>query len=141
MENILVSACLLGARCRYDGQEKKNKDIQQLIHKYNLIPFCPEIYGGLQTPREPAEQSNGRVLNKAGVDVTEQYERGAKEALRIAKLFDCKYAILKKNSPSCGSGQIYDGTFSGTLVPGDGVTAKLFKDNGIIVMDETAIKI
>ena len=137
MENVLISACLLGMSCRYDGQEKTYKNIDELSKKYHLIPVCPEIYGGLPTPREPAEQKEGHVINKRNQDVTENYLRGAKETLKMAKLLHCKYAILKMNSPSCGSGKIYDGTFSGKLIDGDGITAKLLKENGIIVMNET----
>ena len=134
---ILVSACLMGLPCRYDGKSKPCGQVIALAEKHELIPFCPEIYGGLPTPRVPAERVGERVINRAGVDVTENYMSGARQALELAKMFGCKTAILKEKSPSCGSGLIYDGTFSSTLVPGDGVTAELLKANGIAVYGET----
>ena len=134
---ILVSACLMGLPCRYDGKSKPCGQVIALAEKHELIPFCPEIYGGLPTPRVPAERVGERVINRAGVDVTENYMSGARQALELAKMFGCKTAILKEKSPSCGAGFIYDGTFSGTLVPGDGVTAEVLKENGIEVYGET----
>lgn len=138
--NILVSACLLGVACRYDGKSKPNKDVIALMDKYNLIPFCPEVTGGLPTPRHPSEIVGDRVLNNIGVDVTAQYKKGAEEALRIAKMYNCKYAILKEKSPSCGKGKIHNGKFDDGYVSGDGITAKLFKENGIEVLGESEIK-
>ena len=136
--NILVSACLLGVPCRYDGRsvpcEAVVKAAQRGVH---LIPFCSEIYGGLPTPRTPAERVGESVVNRDGVDVTAQYRRGAEEALRLCRMFHCAHAILKEKSPSCGSGRVYDGTFTGTLTDGDGVTAALLKANGIEVIGET----
>jgi len=134
---ILVSACLLGLPCRYDGKSKPCDRVIALAERHELVPFCPEIYGGLPTPRVPAERAGDRVINRAGVDVTENYRSGARQALELAKMLDCKAAILKEKSPSCGSGLIYDGTFSGVLVPGDGVTVELLKENGIAVYGET----
>ena len=96
--NILVSACLLGCACRYDGASKPCENVLSLAKKHTLIPFCPEVYGGLPTPRPPSEIRNGRVINSEGKDVTNEYEKGAKEALRIAKLFGCKAAVLKASS-------------------------------------------
>ena len=110
--NILISGCLLGLKCRYDAKEKKLPEIEKLIEIYNLIPVCPEQLGGLPTPRIPAERVNNKVVNQAGVDVTKEYQLGAEEALKIAKLYNCEKAILKEKSPSCGCGKIYDGTFS-----------------------------
>ena len=136
MSKILVSACLLGICCRYKGDGKKNDAILALAKKHTLIPVCPEQLGGLATPRDPSEQQNGRVISKTGLDVTEQYEKGAEAALLIAQLNDVKLAILKSRSPSCGNGLIYDGSFSGRLVPGDGVCASLLKKNGIKVFSE-----
>ena len=133
---LLISACLLGCPCRFDGKSKTHPAEEQLMRCHTLIPFCPEIYGGLPTPRPPAECRNGRVFNKNGEDVTEFYARGAAEALRLAERFGCTAAVLKARSPSCGRGAIYDGTFTGTLVPGDGVTAALLKENGIPVYTE-----
>ena len=104
-----------------------------------LIPVCPEQLGGLPTPRIPCERQGQRVVSKTGTDTTQQYQRGAQEALRLAKLFGCKAALMKERSPSCGCGQIYDGSFSKTLVGGDGVTAELLKQHGIAVFGESRI--
>ncbi|WP_099469958.1 DUF523 domain-containing protein [Konateibacter massiliensis] len=139
--NILVSACLLGVECRYDGTGKLVKEIECLKEKHNLIPVCPEIYGGLSTPREPAEKCGNAVLTRTGKDVTYHYEKGAEEVLKLAKMFDCSVAILKKRSPSCGSGEVYDGTFAGRLVKGDGILTKRLKENKIQVFGEGDIEI
>lgn len=136
---ILVSACLLGCPCRYDGKSKPNDAVLALMPQHTLIPICPEQMGGLATPRMPAERKAGGVLTENGTDVTVQYGRGAAEALRLAKLYGCTHAILKERSPSCGSGQIYDGSFSRALIPGDGVTAQLLKANGIVVLGESEV--
>lgn len=141
MDNILISSCLLGIPCRYDGKEGERADITELKEKYNLIPICPEIYGGLPTPRVPSERVGNRVLMRDGSDVTENYKRGAMTALKLCKEFNCKIAVLKERSPSCGSGEIYDGTFSKKITNGDGVTAEILKKNGISVIGETKIKI
>ena len=133
---ILVSACLLGTPCRYDGSGKADARLLKLGAKRQLIPVCPELLGGLPTPRPPAERVGARIFDKSGADVTSAYLRGAQETLRLARLLGCKTAILKARSPSCGAGQIYDGTFSGTLVPGHGVTAALLAQNGITVFTE-----
>ena len=101
-----------------------------------MIPICPEQLGGLSTPREPSEQRGNKVITKSGKDVTENFVKGAKEVLKLARLFGIKEAILKQRSPSCGYGQIYDGTFSGTVIKGDGVTTALLKINGIKVISE-----
>jgi uncharacterized protein YbbK (DUF523 family) len=138
--NILVSACLLGVRCRYDGTAKHDARIERLMEKHHVIPVCPEIYGGLSTPREPSERTGDKVMGKNGQDVTEAFQKGAEEALALAKLFHCRYAILKERSPSCGHGRIYDGTFSGTLVDGSGVTAELLEKNGVTVLGESQIE-
>lgn len=140
MENIIVSACLLGVSCRYDGNSKPNEKIINLKEKYNLIPICPEIMGGLPTPRMPAEIKDGRVKTENGIDVTEEYKKGADEAIKLAKLFGCKKAILKENSPSCGCGKIYNGEFTRTLKDGNGITAELFIKNGIDVFGENSDK-
>lgn len=138
--NILISACLLGAGCRYDGMQKEDRDALRLAEKYRLIPFCPEQAGGLATPRSPAEIRDGRVITREGNDVTAAYRRGAEEALRLARLFHCETAVLKERSPSCGSGEIHDGTFSGGLTAGDGVTAALLRAEGIRVLGESEIR-
>ena len=137
---ILVSACLLGASCRYDGKSRPKEEILRLLEKHELIPICGEIYGGLPTPRVPAERVGERVLTRDGRDVTMEYRRGAEEVLRLGKLDGCKLAILKEKSPSCGSGVIYDGTFSGTLAEGWGITAELLQENGIEVIGETQVE-
>ncbi len=139
MDNVLISACLLGVACRYDGQSKPY-DLGNLKENFNLIPFCPEIYGGLPTPRPPGEIQGDRVMNVKGEDVTNQYLKGAEEALRLAKLFNVKFALLKEKSPSCGKERIYDGTFSKTLTNGDGVTAGLLKRAGLQVFGESELE-
>lgn len=136
---ILVSACLLGCPCRYDGKSKPNDTVLALMEQHTLIPICPEQMGGLATPRVPAERRGDGVFTETGGDVTAQYRCGAEEALRLAKLYGCTHAILKERSPSCGSGQIYDGSFSRTLTDGDGVTAALLKENGITVLGENEV--
>lgn len=137
--NILVSACLLGVHCRYDGNGGLQEEIKELSKKHNLIPVCPEIYGGLATPRNPAERIGERIITKLGEDVTIQYIKGAEEVLALCKLYDCHYAILKERSPSCGFGKIYDGTFSGRLIEGNGVTAQLLAEHGVTVFGESRI--
>ena len=140
-EKILISACLLGFDCKYDGGNNRMADaeIAALRERFELIPVCPECCGGLPTPRTPSERLGDKVVSKTGADVTEQFEKGALAALRLAQSFSVKKAVLKANSPSCGSGTIYDGSFTGTLVPGDGVTAELLKKHGIKVTNENAL--
>ena len=132
----ICSACLLGVKCRYDGKSKPDDRVVKLAKKEILIPICPEQLGGLSTPREPAEQKEKKVITKLGKDVTENFKKGAEEVLKLAELFDVKVAILKQKSPSCGCGQIYDGSFSGTIIKGDGVTTSLLKNKGIKVITE-----
>lgn len=136
MENILISTCLLGVCCRYDGESKPIMQTVALMERYHLIPVCPEQLGGLPTPREPSERQGDAVLTKSGADVTAQYRRGAEQALHLARLYGCRAAVLKERSPSCGSGEIYDGTFTGSLTAGDGVTAELLKAHSIAVFGE-----
>lgn len=137
--NILVSACLLGIACRYDGKSKPNDKVIGLKEKYNLIPVCPESLGGLPSPRKPSEISGDNVISEDGSDVTVQYNKGAAETLKIAKLFDCKIAVMKEKSPSCGNGKIHNGKFDGGLIDGDGITVRLLKENGIRVLGESEI--
>ncbi len=132
----LCSACLLGINCRYDGKNKANKKIIALSKKENLIPICPEQLGGLNTPRTLSEIKKDKVFSKEGKDVTLNFNHGAKEALKIAKMLNITEAILKNRSPSCGCGEIYDGTFSGKIVKGDGITTRLLKKNGIKIISE-----
>ncbi len=133
---ILVSACLLGMNCKYNGGNNEKKEVLSLLEEHELIPVCPEILGGLPTPRVPAENKGKQVVTKDGRDVTFQFQKGALETLKIAQLYQCHCAILKEKSPSCGSGEIYDGTFQGILMQGDGVTARLLKEHGIYVVGE-----
>lgn len=135
----IVSACLTGVRCRYDGKVKPCRKVVALVRQGKAIPVCPEQLGGLSTPRPPAEQKERKVFTKEGKDVTKAFKSGAKEGLKIAKLVGCKVAILKSKSPSCGSGKVYDGTFSGTLIDGDGVFVALLKKNGIKVLTEEGL--
>lgn len=137
---LLVSACLLGVRCRYDGASKAHPLAGALAQAHELVPVCPEQLGGLPTPRPPAERRGDRVVTGAGADVTEQYRRGAAEALRLCRVLGCEAAVLKERSPSCGRGEIYDGTFSGTLAAGDGVTAALLRAGGVPVYGESQIE-
>ena len=135
--NILISACLLGVNCKYNGSNNNVPGIIDQMKNVTLIPVCPEQLGGLTTPRPPAElDGEGRIINNEGIDVTKQFEFGAEETLKIAKMYNCKYAILKERSPSCGSNQIYDGSFQGKVKQGEGLTASLLKQNGIKVYSE-----
>ncbi|VVB79622.1 Uncharacterised protein [uncultured archaeon] len=135
----IVSACLAGINCRYDGKSKPCQDIINLVKQGKAIPVCPEQLGGLSTPRNIAEQKREKVFTKDGKDITAQVIKGAEEALKIAKLANCTEAILKSKSPSCGCGKIYDGTFSGKLIDGDGVFTKFLKKNNIKVVSEEEI--
>ncbi len=134
--NVLISSCLLGKNCKYNGGNNNCDDLKKLIDKYNLIEICPEVLGGLPTPRHPSEIVSNKVMNKIGEDVTKQFILGANIALNIAKKYNVKYAILKANSPSCGFGCIYDGTFSGKITKGNGVTADLLYKNGVVILNE-----
>lgn len=138
-EKLLVSACLLGTPCRYDGKTKKNEAVCALAERYELVPVCPERAGGLPTPRTPSERQGERVVMRDGHDVTEEYRRGAEYALAVFCREGCVAAVLKARSPACGCGAVYDGTFSGTLVPGDGVAAELLRANGVRVLTEEQI--
>ncbi|OGO76633.1 MAG: purine-nucleoside phosphorylase [Clostridiales bacterium GWB2_37_7] len=135
--NILVSACLLGVNCKYNGNNNKVEKLLEHMQNVTLIPICPEQLGGLTTPRPPAEYvEEAKILNNIGIDVTKEFAIGAEETLRIAKLCNCSFAILKERSPSCGSKQIYDGSFQGKVKDGMGVTARLLEQNGIKVYSE-----
>ena len=138
-EPLLVSACLVGVNCKYSGGNNALPPelLAALEEKYRLVPICPERDGGLPTPRLPSERRGELVVNRAGEDVTEAFRRGAQFALETARREGCRLALLKERSPSCGSGEIYDGSFSGTLIPGDGVAAALLKEHGIAVFGET----
>lgn len=140
---LLISACLIGTYCRYDGktQSLDEKTLQKLTERYTLIPVCPERLGGLDVPRLPAEidPKTGRVVRKDGMDVTDAYQRGADEVLSYARMTGAKMALLKARSPACGHKRIYDGSFSGTLTDGDGIAAKACLEAGIAVYTEEEV--
>ena len=139
-ERVAVSRCLLGQNCKYSGQNNASLEAAAFVKERDVLLICPEELGGLPTPREPAEivEENGgrKVFSRDGRDVTLQFEAGAREALRLAKEAGVKSALLKSGSPSCGKGAVYDGTFTGTLREGNGLTAALFLENGIEVLTE-----
>ncbi|WP_066504238.1 DUF523 domain-containing protein [Abyssisolibacter fermentans] len=137
---ILVSACLAGINCRYNGESVVIEDIVNLIKEGKAVPVCPEQLGGLTTPRNPSEiiKENNEIKVKdcKGNDVTKQFEIGAKETLKFAKSIGADIAILKQRSPSCGYGLVYDGNFNGATVTGNGLTAHLLSDNNIKIYNE-----
>ncbi len=137
--NILVSACLLGVECRYNGGGCLNDGVMGLSAEHLLLPVCPEQLGGLPTPREPSERLGDKVVSSTGRDVTAQFERGAQETVKIAEMFHCSCAVMKSKSPSCGCGMIYDGSFSGSLIPGNGTAAQKLLESGIHVYSEDRI--
>ena len=132
---IMVSACLLGENCKYNGGNNLNPELLRLLSGHTVIPVCPEVLGGLPVPRIPAEIVDGTVINREGVSVDAAFRRGAGKALEIAAAEQPDLVILQPRSPSCGAGQIYDGTFSGTLVRGKGVFAEMALNAGFRVMD------
>ncbi len=136
---ILISACLLGQNVKYNGLNNSildNQFIKRLQSLNLLIPICPEVDGGLSIPRVPVEIIKGRAIDKFGKDKTKHFQTGAKKAVILAKKFNIKYAVLKSKSPSCGSGFIYDGSFSHTLIQGDGITALALKKIGVQIFSE-----
>ena len=139
MEKILISACLVGDNVKYNGGNNLSPKIDALLEKYELIPFCPEVEGGLSIPRTPAERKDGRVINQDGEDVTDAYYKGAELAFNICLYLKIKKVILKEKSPSCGSKIIYDGTFAHKEIPGMGITAEYLKEKGIEVYSEDDI--
>ncbi len=138
-EKLLISACLLGNLCKYDGGTNTQPDelLAALRERFDLIPVCPETAGGLPIPRAPSERRDGRVFSREGKDVTAEYERGAQTALALAERFGCRKALLKERSPSCGAGLIYDGTFRHVCIPGDGTAAEALRAAGIILCGES----
>jgi len=138
--NILVSSCLLGLHCRYCGTGCYQEQVAALGQTNLLIPVCPEQMGGLPTPRAPVERIDGKAIDCKGADVTAQFIKGAQEVARLATLLGCKAAVLKSRSPSCGCGMIYDGTFSGKLVHGNGFTAERLLREGIQVVTEDNLR-
>lgn len=138
-EKILVSACLLGIPCRYDGRDNKIESLNLLQQQFDLIPICPEQLGGLSTPRCPCEIQGNKVMSKEGKDCTREFQKGAEKSLKLAKQWNIKTALLKAKSPSCGFGQIYDGSFSKKLITGNGLTAALLEKEGIQIFCETEL--
>ena len=138
---ILVSACLIGEPVRYDGKDKNTlKELNALKEKYDIIPICPEVMGGLPIPRPPSEIRGDKVINTLGKDVTENFKKGAEKALQLAKENKVLFALLKQSSPSCGTKTIYNGNFENVKISGMGVTAKLLFGNGITVYSEEDIE-
>jgi len=135
-EALLVSACLLGEKCRYDGGGQYCARAARLAERYELVPVCPEVLGGMSTPRPPSEILGDRVISIDGRDVTGQFRNGAARSLELARKAGAVKALLKSGSPSCGRGLVHDGFFSGKMVPGNGVTAALLEENGITVYTE-----
>lgn len=142
--NILVSACLLGFKTKFDGTDNSKHMNQNLLEELKktatLIPFCPEIYGGLKTPRSPSEVNGKKIIDIEGKDNTLQFTKGAEEALKATQFYDCKAALLKEKSPSCSPTKIYDGTFSKKLIDEKGITAKLLEENEIKLFGETQLE-
>ncbi len=139
MSKILVSKCLLGEKCRYDGKVMCFDNVIKKIKGHEVFVVCPEMDGGLLCPRPPAERIGEKIIANNGVDVTQEYMRGAQIALQTAKENEVDFCILKSRSPSCGNCQIYDGTFSGKIIDGMGVTSELLKKNGFLVLNEEEI--
>lgn len=135
---IVVSACLLGKNCKYDGGNNRCEAVLRLVEGKEVMMVCPETEGGLRSPRYPSEKRDGKVFSKSGEDVTEAFEKGAEKCLDrvLERIDDIEFAVLKANSPSCGSGKIYDGSFTGKLKSGDGVFTEKLKTNGIRVITE-----
>ncbi len=140
-EKILVSACLLGVNCRYDGKSKPNELVKALKDQYELIPVCPEVFGGLKIPHEASEIFGDKVISKSNIDLTLNFQNGAEKTLKKAVENGVELAILKEKSPSCGKYKIYDGTFSGNLINGSGIASRLLQENGIKVYNEDEIDI
>lgn len=136
---ILVSACLCGINCKYNGSNNYNEKIFDLVKEGKAIPICPEQLGGLTTPRVPSEIKNGKVINKEGIDVTDNFIKGANEVLELTKKLNIKKAILKSKSPSCGKGKIYSGNFDNELIDGNGILTELLLKNGIEVINSDEI--
>ena len=132
---ILVSACLLGENCKYSGGNNYNQAVVDFVQGHKVIPVCPEVLGGLPIPRSPAELVDSVVINKAGISVDEQFRAGAEKALAIAKQNGAELAILQSRSPSCGVKEIYDGSFTGRKIPGQGVFAEMLQQAGIPALD------
>ena len=140
MEKLLISGCLLGYNCKYNGKNNYNPLVEELKKKYELVVICPEAEGGLTTPRNPSEIRGDIVVSNQGVDVTEEFKRGAKIAFNRCKERGCTKALLKEGSPSCGSTKIYDGSFTGVKIPGEGMTVRLLRKLNIEIYSENDIE-
>lgn len=138
-EKLLISACLLGTNCKYSGGNNYTPLAEALKERFRLVPVCPETMGGLTSPREPAERAGDKVLSRSGEDWTAAFRLGAERALETALAQGITLAVLKERSPSCGCGAVYDGTFTGAVVRGDGVTAELLKAHGLRILGESRI--
>lgn len=140
MEKILISACLIGDKTRYDGHTNYTPLVNDLLQKYDLVPFCPEVEGGLSIPRNPSERKGDKVVMSNGRDVTYKFQEGAEKALNICLYLNIKIAILKEGSPSCGVNEIHDGNFNNNKIKGQGVTTELLRRKGIRVISEKDIE-
>ncbi len=140
MQKILISACLIGDKVNYKGQGKYNPMVEKLKEKYLLVPFCPEVEGGLSTPRLPSEIRGNKVVHNNDKDVTKEFNLGASKALKLCKALNIKIAVLKENSPSCGSHFIHDGLFRDRLIVGEGITTRLLRQHDIKVYSEEEIE-
>lgn len=136
---ILVSACLMGENCKYNGGNNKNEAVLALAQRHTLVSICPECFAGLTIPRVPSEIRHGRVFSRDGEDLTDKFNDGAEKALYVAEESGCQVAILKERSPSCGFGQIYNGSFTGALTRGNGIAADLLYKNGIKIYGESEV--
>ncbi len=141
MEKILISACLVGDKTKYDGHSNYNPLVKELMEHYDLVPFCPEVEGGLPIPRLPSEIKDKRVIRKDGKDVTFNYLKGAEKAYNICNYLSIKIAVLKEGSPSCGVKKIYDGNFNGSKIDGQGITTAYLRSKGITVYNEDEIEL
>ena len=141
MKKILISACLLGDKVKYNGKGNYTPLVEKLKEQYDLVLFCPEVEGGLPIPRNPSEIKNDEVFMNNGRNVTKNFVTGAKKALMICQYLNIKVAILKDGSPSCGSNEIHDGNFKGNKIPGKGITTRLLEKNGIKVYSENQIEL
>lgn len=139
-EKLLISSCLLGNNCKYNGGNNYTPLVEELKERYELVPVCPECSGGLPIPHDPSERVGDKVISKAGADVTAAFRLGAERTLAVAEQHGVRLAVLKERSPSCGYGAIYDGTFTGRVVPGDGVAAQLLAEHGVRILGESRIE-
>jgi len=137
---ILVSACLLGYNCKYNGKNNYNSKIVELLKEHEVVPVCPEMFGGLSCPRIPCEKVGNKIMDKEGNDCTKQFIKGAEIALNIAKGKQVDFAILQRRSPSCGYSLIYDGTFNGNLIVGSGIFAQKLQSLDIPIMEAESEK-